>query len=215
MTYSVNNIKIDSELYFSSGPTAGYVLSINNDGSTDWISPQSGSSGASGSSGSSGVNGSSGSSGVNGSSGSSPSSSLVKRMVLSSDITMAATVTSTGLTFSYITGEIYDVNVEGIWSNNNVDREIHVLMNLNNGGNYSLNFNAGGNAIGATYLNNSIGGSSIGALGATNITAPLSLRAWGILTSTSTSGIAEIKVASSTAGSTLKIGTTLSVYKLA
>ena len=65
-TYSVNNIKIDNGLFFTPGPTAGYVLSIDSDGSTTWITPQSGSSGASGSSGTSGANGSSGSSGTSG-----------------------------------------------------------------------------------------------------------------------------------------------------
>ena len=59
-TYSVNNIKIDNGLFFTPGPTAGYVLSINSSGSTTWITPQSGSSGASGSSGTSGVNGQNG-----------------------------------------------------------------------------------------------------------------------------------------------------------
>lgn len=37
MTYSVYNIKIDSGLSFPAGPTAGYVLSINADGTTSWI----------------------------------------------------------------------------------------------------------------------------------------------------------------------------------
>jgi hypothetical protein len=53
-TYSVNNIKIDNGLYFSPGPTAGNVLSINGDGSTTWISAQSGTSGSSGTSGANG-----------------------------------------------------------------------------------------------------------------------------------------------------------------
>ena len=73
-TYSVNNIKIDNGLFFTPGPTAGYVLSIDSGGSTTWISPQSGSSGSagtSGSSGSSGVNGTIGSNGLSGTSGTS------------------------------------------------------------------------------------------------------------------------------------------------
>jgi len=37
MTYSVYNIKIDNELYFNPGPTAGNVLAINSDGSTSWV----------------------------------------------------------------------------------------------------------------------------------------------------------------------------------
>jgi hypothetical protein len=42
MTYSVYNVKIDNELSFPAGPTAGYVLSINEDGSTSWVEPQGG-----------------------------------------------------------------------------------------------------------------------------------------------------------------------------
>jgi len=56
-TYSVNNIKIDNGLFFTPGPTAGNVLSINGDGSTTWISAQSGTSGSSGTSGINGQNG--------------------------------------------------------------------------------------------------------------------------------------------------------------
>ena len=36
MTYSVYNIKVDNELTFTPGPTAGSVLSINEDGTTEW-----------------------------------------------------------------------------------------------------------------------------------------------------------------------------------
>lgn len=36
-TYSVYNIKVDNGLYFNPGPTAGYVLGINSDGSTSWV----------------------------------------------------------------------------------------------------------------------------------------------------------------------------------
>ena len=35
-TYSVYNIKVDSGLYFTPGPTAGHVLAIAADGSTYW-----------------------------------------------------------------------------------------------------------------------------------------------------------------------------------
>ena len=85
-TYSVYNIKIDNNLAFTPGPTAGYVLAIDSQGSTYWTAGgaggsggSAGSSGTSGSSGSSGVSvsgssGSSGSSGVSGSSGTSGSS---------------------------------------------------------------------------------------------------------------------------------------------
>lgn len=37
MTYSVYNIKVDNQLLFTPGPTAGYVLGINSDGTTSWI----------------------------------------------------------------------------------------------------------------------------------------------------------------------------------
>lgn len=37
MTYSVYNIKVDNQLSFTPGATAGYVLGINSDGSTSWI----------------------------------------------------------------------------------------------------------------------------------------------------------------------------------
>lgn len=36
MTYSVYNIKIDNQLIFTAGPTAGYILAINSDGSIYW-----------------------------------------------------------------------------------------------------------------------------------------------------------------------------------
>lgn len=38
-TYSVYNIKIENELIFPAGVTAGYVLAINADGTTDWAKP--------------------------------------------------------------------------------------------------------------------------------------------------------------------------------
>jgi PKD repeat protein len=38
-TYSVYNIKIDNELRFTPGVTAGYVLAINGDGTTEWVAP--------------------------------------------------------------------------------------------------------------------------------------------------------------------------------
>jgi uncharacterized delta-60 repeat protein len=41
-TYSVYDIKIDNKLTFTPGPTAGYVLSINEDGSTSWVEAQGG-----------------------------------------------------------------------------------------------------------------------------------------------------------------------------
>lgn len=40
MTYSVYNIKIDNEIIFPSGITAGYVLGINANGTTDWVQKQ-------------------------------------------------------------------------------------------------------------------------------------------------------------------------------
>ena len=46
MTYSVYSIKVDNSISFTPGPTAGYVLSINTDGSTFWA-PQSGGGGTS------------------------------------------------------------------------------------------------------------------------------------------------------------------------
>lgn len=58
MTYSVYNIKVDNELSFTPGPTAGYVLGIKADGTTEWI--QGGGGGGSGTSGSSGSSGTSG-----------------------------------------------------------------------------------------------------------------------------------------------------------
>lgn len=80
MTFSVYNIKVDNSLSFTPGPTAGYVLAIDANGSTYWASAPTGSggsggaSGTSGSSGSSGTSGSSGSSGINGNNGSSGTS---------------------------------------------------------------------------------------------------------------------------------------------
>jgi hypothetical protein len=48
MTYSVYNIKIDNELVFQPGPTAGYVLAIKNDGSTEWVEATGGATGPTG-----------------------------------------------------------------------------------------------------------------------------------------------------------------------
>jgi uncharacterized delta-60 repeat protein len=42
MTYSVLNLKIDNEIQFAPGVTAGYVLSINADGTTGWVEAQGG-----------------------------------------------------------------------------------------------------------------------------------------------------------------------------
>lgn len=42
MTYSVYDIKIDNELSFTPGPTAGLVLSINADGTTSWVAQSTG-----------------------------------------------------------------------------------------------------------------------------------------------------------------------------
>ena len=67
MTYSVYNIKVDNELSFTPGPTAGYVLGIKADGTTEWI--QGGGGGGSGTSGTSGSSGSAGTSGSSGTSG--------------------------------------------------------------------------------------------------------------------------------------------------
>jgi hypothetical protein len=85
MTFSVYNIKVDNSLSFTPGPTAGYVLAIDANGSTYWAAAPTGSggsggasgtSGSSGSSGTSGLNGSSGTSGLNGSNGSSGTSGV-------------------------------------------------------------------------------------------------------------------------------------------
>jgi len=46
-TYSVYNIKIDNELRFTPGVTAGYVLAINADGTTEWVAPGGGTGGPS------------------------------------------------------------------------------------------------------------------------------------------------------------------------
>lgn len=74
-TYSVYNIKVDNQLSFTPGPTAGNVLAIDANGNTSWV-PQSGGSG--GGSGTSGTSGSSGTSGVNGLNGQSSSFFLYK-----------------------------------------------------------------------------------------------------------------------------------------
>jgi hypothetical protein len=42
MTYSVLNLKVDNEIQFAPGVTAGYVLSINGDGTTAWVEAQGG-----------------------------------------------------------------------------------------------------------------------------------------------------------------------------
>jgi hypothetical protein len=54
-TYSVYDIKIDNSLSFTPGPTAGYVLGIKADGTTDWVQGGGGATGATGATGASGV----------------------------------------------------------------------------------------------------------------------------------------------------------------
>jgi hypothetical protein len=68
-TYSVYNIKIDNELSFTPGPTAGYVLGINADGTTDWVVGGSGAQGATGPTGPQGEPGATGPAGTNGATG--------------------------------------------------------------------------------------------------------------------------------------------------
>jgi hypothetical protein len=75
-TYSVYNIKIDNQLSFTPGATAGYVLAIDANGNTFWSAGGSGSSGTSGANGTSGSSGTSGKSGTSGSSGSSGTSGV-------------------------------------------------------------------------------------------------------------------------------------------
>jgi hypothetical protein len=71
-TYSVYNIKIDNSLAFTPGPTAGWVLAINTDGSTYWTNAVSGSgggTGATGPTGPAGANGTNGAAGATGATG--------------------------------------------------------------------------------------------------------------------------------------------------
>jgi hypothetical protein len=48
MTYSVYDIKIDNTIAFTPGPTAGYILAINGDGSTQWVEATGGATGPTG-----------------------------------------------------------------------------------------------------------------------------------------------------------------------
>ena len=68
-TYSVYNIKIDNSLAFTPGPTAGWVLAINTDGSTYWTNAVSGGAGATGATGATGPAGSNGAAGATGPTG--------------------------------------------------------------------------------------------------------------------------------------------------
>jgi hypothetical protein len=68
-TYSVYNIKIDNELSFTPGPTAGYVLGINADGTTEWVVGGSGAQGATGPTGPQGEPGAIGATGPQGDQG--------------------------------------------------------------------------------------------------------------------------------------------------
>lgn len=67
-TYSVYDIKIDNSLSFTPGPTAGYVLAINTDGSTFWTQGLAGS-GATGPTGATGPQGEIGPTGADGADG--------------------------------------------------------------------------------------------------------------------------------------------------
>jgi len=65
-TYSVLNIKVDEGLYFTPGPTAGYVLTISTNGSTYWSAGGAGAVGATGATGPQGIQGPTGSTGSQG-----------------------------------------------------------------------------------------------------------------------------------------------------
>lgn len=77
-TYSVLNIKVDEGLYFTPGPTQGYVLTISTDGSTYWSAGGAGAqgpTGATGAAGSNGTNGTNGATGATGATGPAPTDS--------------------------------------------------------------------------------------------------------------------------------------------
>lgn len=73
MTYSVYDIKIDNSLAFTPGPTAGYVLTIDSNGSTYWSQ---GGAGAVGPTGATGAQGPAGVNGATGPTGSTPTQTL-------------------------------------------------------------------------------------------------------------------------------------------
>ena len=150
-TYSVYNIKVDNDLSFTPGPTAGFVLTIGSDGHTYWSQGGSGSAGSSGSSGSSGQNGSSGSSGVSGSSGSSGTSgtsgvsgtsgtsgssgtsaalSVAVQYTSAVGLTGSSTGVLTGLTFSYDVNGLYEINIPFLYqvSNANADAAFSYIL---------------------------------------------------------------------------------------
>jgi hypothetical protein len=70
MTYSVYDIKIDNSLAFTAGPTAGWVLAIESDGSTTWSEGGFGATGATGATGPEGPIGPEGPTGATGATGS-------------------------------------------------------------------------------------------------------------------------------------------------
>lgn len=75
-TYSVLNIKVDEGLYFTPGPTAGYVLTISTNGSTYWSAGGLGPAGSTGATGSTGPIGPTGATGATGASATSPTQSF-------------------------------------------------------------------------------------------------------------------------------------------
>ena len=66
-TFSTYNINIENNIQVIPGITTGYVLSANNDGSTGWVSPQSGATGNTGATGPIGSTGATGNDGATGS----------------------------------------------------------------------------------------------------------------------------------------------------
>jgi hypothetical protein len=126
-TYSVYNIKIDNQLSFTPGATAGYVLAIDANGNTYWSaggaggsgsSGTSGSSGSSGTSGSSGSSGTSGKSGSSGTSGSSPAQTLAQTLALGNSVGTYSITSPTNQTLDIVSGANAGVRIGNISNGN-------------------------------------------------------------------------------------------------
>lgn len=113
MTYSVYNIKVDNGVYFTPGPTAGYVLAINTDGSTYWSQPGSPDAGATGATGPQGIQGPTGPAGSNGTNGATGATgaSGVTQSLFEVYLTAGATATSLTTESNWSTGATYSGTV--------------------------------------------------------------------------------------------------------
>lgn len=112
-TYSVYNIKIDNQLSFTPGPTAGYVLAIGADGVAYWVGNVSGVTGPTGSQGIQGIQGATGTNGANGATGADGTSFGYKASMLYPGSFFGTTLSATVSFASPYSDTLYTIAILG------------------------------------------------------------------------------------------------------